>query len=46
MNNEFIGNFPKEMPSDDQMLETVSYWPPCRGAKGNRQIDIRQVVVC
>ena len=25
MNNELvIGNFPKEMPSDDQMLETVS----------------------
>ena len=24
MNNELIGNFPKEMQSDDQMLETVS----------------------
>ena len=24
MNNELIGNFPKEMPLDDQMLETVS----------------------
>ena len=38
MNNELvIGNFPKEMPSDDQMLETVSaLLAILRGAKGNR----------
>ena len=42
MNNELIRNFPKEMPSDDQMLETVSaLLATLRGAKGNRLIDIR-----